>query len=446
MARGCSVCGTPTSKTCTGCSRATYCSKECQSEDWVCHIVECDKPGRKVTSADRLAARVLRGDSRLLTYDAAVKFGFVGTEGPEEEEILIGMYAEVIRDIGVKPSALTKWREAGPGVLHAELMAAYRETPKKISGANFNWLSTHAHLFEPKNALEPMRERQEFRQKEVWKFITRSSEEVSLKDIENEMKDWPADKVICHQHYIRTCTAPSPYPSVADWAVLFGFCVFKEGTQDHYFLHHLYLRLISRCTFDQFCAAFSSGGLLDLMDSMGLESARRELPTDCQTVISLSPLHIPTIWHLQSLGDIHNPFPQPAVLIPYGFANCRDADEVARLRRFWMSVLKDPNLSLEQLQTATENDRIYEYLASMPNFQTTKAEKRFLRRIFTTNNYTILGIKYGSSHRAQRQRLNAIVEFIMIQCMARIAIVSGNSVMLNRVSALWSRRLTETVF
>lgn len=102
MTRPCTVCKSLTKKTCVGCSRTAYCSTKCQKQDWIPHILECENPGREVTTADRLVADVL---GRCVAVDNSTMFDFysffISEMTKAETGAIASMYVELIRDLGV---------------------------------------------------------------------------------------------------------------------------------------------------------------------------------------------------------------------------------------------------------------------------------------------------------------------------------------------------------
>ncbi|KZS98806.1 hypothetical protein SISNIDRAFT_492183 [Sistotremastrum niveocremeum HHB9708] len=409
MTRSCLVCGTPTKKTCTGCSNAAYCSRTCQAEDWISHIVDCDIPGRELTTADHLAASVFKQDSTFMKGETARDYGYYRVlGGPEESKILDAIWMEIILTIGVKPLTLHKWRVEGR--LHAELVATYGRTSKRISDVNFAWLREHPEVFDPKGKSISIEENAHEVRLAAWRFIG-GSESDSLADMKRKSKDWPTYKHSCFHFYGMVVADGGPSIGNSVPWVRFGFCVFN--TRKGIPLRQLYRDLVEKCTFDEFCEAYKKSRLIELIDSKGLKAQRMQMPEHFETVLSQSPDYVATIWFLRAYITAQNEaLPDPVILMPYGYANCRDKSELTRLTRFYAKVLKEWVIPPLELHNAAVRDQIYEYLSQLPVFESTTAERRFLKRVLKTQNWWLFG---GSSSTAtQWIQLSAFVDLMLL--------------------------------
>ncbi|KZT36337.1 hypothetical protein SISSUDRAFT_1050024 [Sistotremastrum suecicum HHB10207 ss-3] len=390
MTRSCAVCGTPTKKTCTGCSRQAYCSHQCQSRDWICHILDCDTPGREVTPADRLAAAIVQGREDWAHMDALqFDYGFAKVPARAEVAILRCIYEDIFIHIGVRPYTVHKWQVRGR--LHEELVETYRKAGRD-HGPAFLWLCKNPQVFDAENReLAPgVTELGDALKLCLWRTLGRPATD-TLKDINKEIEGSTVDEHFCYEAYLTMLAVkcwdgntPPTLISFPDVWLKLGFCVFP----DEYALpaQNLYDALMASCTFEEFHEAYSSSSLVALMDRKGLSAARRRMPDDFAVVLSQSPHYISPVWHLKAWVICQDQMPEAAVLVPYGFANCRDRSELKHLMSFYCKLFKEQLISPSRLHTAAENDDIFDYIVKTTKLKIGKPERHFLERVLRTHN------------------------------------------------------------
>ncbi|KZT41029.1 hypothetical protein SISSUDRAFT_1126778 [Sistotremastrum suecicum HHB10207 ss-3] len=389
----CVVCRTPTKKKCHGCSITPYCSRPCQKKDWMVHVVVCHRPGREITTADRLAAIVLAGHAE--SEDATLSdYGFVNLSCREDCVTLCHIYREVFTILDIKPSSLHRWRLED--TLYTNLLKAYEEAGTKVNLAHHAWLRQRSNIFDPATADSPA---QLWSRDVISKLATHvvgmaknSSEIVSML----MMASWPPYMKLCWDFYFIIFSGSKPTVHKPEPWIKFGFCVDDkidavpwEGP-----IQHLYAELIRRCTFEEFCKAFNTSCLVDLMDKHGLKERRLALAgaADFERILSQSPYHIPCVWGLKSLVRYPSEV-QPSHLFPFGFANCRTEKDLMHLARVYVTLFTEKTIPLFRIQYAAEQDRLYQLVTSIPEFSPSATEKRFLRRALKTQNKTRFGSK-----------------------------------------------------
>ncbi|KZT41010.1 hypothetical protein SISSUDRAFT_1117864 [Sistotremastrum suecicum HHB10207 ss-3] len=390
----CIVCETPTKKTCHGCSATPYCSTNCQKKDWIVHVVVCHQPGREVTTADRLAAMVLSGHLEL--KDATMSdYGFPNLSCREDMATLLHIYREVFTILDIKPKSLHRWRLED--TLYSNLLKAYEEAGAKVNLTHHAWLRQHSDIFNPATAQSPARMwRHDVMEKVVTHVVgmAKSSSELVML---SEMASWPPHTKLCWDFYLTVFGGTKPTVHSPEPWIKFGFCVEDKLDGDAVPwegpIQHLYSELMQRCTFGEFCKAFNTSCLVDLMDKHGLQERRLALPkaTEFQRILLQSPYHIPPIWGLKSLM-IHPSEIQSSHVLPFGFANCRAEKDAFQLVRFYATLLEKPDVSIFRVQHAAEQDRLYQFAMGLPGFAPSTSEKRFLRRVLRTQNKA----RYGS--------------------------------------------------
>ncbi|KZT37305.1 hypothetical protein SISSUDRAFT_1129702 [Sistotremastrum suecicum HHB10207 ss-3] len=383
MPRKCEVCGVATKKTCIGCSRTAYCSTKCQKQHWFSHILECEKPGREVTTADRLVATTMTND---IAIDSATMtdYGFYKITSTADRDSIVSVYTEIIRVFGIRAPALHKWRTEGR--LHAEMVRIYREAGRTESDANFQWLLQHAPLFspDPSQTVSYIHELSMGFQRQTWTHIGGSPTD-SSDDIVKAQQPWSADRKRCFDFYSLVFSSGGPMADISDVWTQFGFCVFED--QAAFPLRNLYRSLIHTCTFNEFCEAYSTSSLIALMDRKNLKASRRHVPSDLEIVLSGSPHKIQDVWYLKTFATFDEArVPTTDVLIPFGFLNCADNAAMTQLRLFYGRLFKEYKIAPPKLQDAANRDQLYEYVMNIPNLNISKVEKHYVRRVLKTQN------------------------------------------------------------
>jgi len=90
MSELCRICATPTTRFCTGCEQAHYCSVECQREDWPLHREDCEiglrLPFRKNRRVERYAAALkMLGEHYFAEYTRWLRFSPTGEYMPNRQ-------------------------------------------------------------------------------------------------------------------------------------------------------------------------------------------------------------------------------------------------------------------------------------------------------------------------------------------------------------------------
>ncbi|KZS94860.1 hypothetical protein SISNIDRAFT_484386 [Sistotremastrum niveocremeum HHB9708] len=378
MTRTCAVCNVRTRKTCTGCRCTPYCSTECQKKHWVLHVVECDNPGREITTADRLAAGVLSPD--FITHkETLFEYCFPQAGEIGNQHRLTDMYRELFRDLGVKPAAVHKWRVEGR--LHESLVLAFRAAGDRASQTTLEWLCSHAAVFDPDDIKEGASSASQLQELVAWVYIGMPRTD-TVEDMDETYLTWPHSKRICFMLYVSLLNERLVMIAMGEPWIVFGYCVFLDELDPRVGqLNNLYRLLISRCTFEEFHNAYIMGTLLDLMDRKGLRGARSQIHPEFTSLMCRSTPELPPVWGLKAYSLCRMIETEHHIMISFGFANCSNDAEHKRLRLLYAKAFREWKISALKLQDAMENNKIYEYISGCPNFKGNKAERQFLRRI-----------------------------------------------------------------
>ncbi|KAF9003459.1 hypothetical protein BDZ89DRAFT_1240585 [Hymenopellis radicata] len=175
----------------------------------------------------------------------------------------------------------------------------------------------------------------------AWQFLG--------KDENTDLSKWPELRQDCVRHYAMLLNDSRPSPLVGRLWTWFGYCIAKD-LADEKEIAFLYISLIHRCTFDEFCAAYESFSLFYLMDKYNLAPASGGRLRHLPDVLSLPLIMTLSVWYLKACiltpdsPLVVSPMPQarlPAgstvyaidtprtlsAIFDYGFINCASQAE-----------------------------------------------------------------------------------------------------------------------
>ncbi|KAG1741824.1 uncharacterized protein EDB91DRAFT_316409 [Suillus paluster] len=363
MVRECNACIEPSSKLkrCSGCHKVWYCSITCQKSDWVRHIFAC-KPRRPINTADHLALAV-RND--LLPHDPQTckDYGFDRALTAENNSKLFGLYIGLIERMDIPAKTINDWRVRG--VLVEEIKAAYSQIPAQSRGGYFPWFLQNQHLLttSPQAATDSqLNDERDIMIRRAWHF-TGGAETDSPEDIRTSIARMPRDKRMCHLFYELLLSKWYPAPFHSLW-IPFGFCSCANEAEEMC-LGRLYQGLITKCTFDEFCDAFSSARILNLFHEKGISVNVRNLGDALQghntnkSVWSLKQFAIRTDEE-NAKAAVRSPF-----AFDYGFMNCRNDSEKQALKKVYRTFFERRDADPLALHDAAIHGNIFGYIRSL---------------------------------------------------------------------------------
>ncbi|KAF8348568.1 hypothetical protein F5887DRAFT_591403 [Amanita rubescens] len=350
-----------TLKLCSGCKKVYYCSTACQKSSWAHHIFDC-KPHDQINTAYYLARAVYR--DLIPEHPQTCKdYGFDRAITPEQKTMLFGLYVGLIIYNDIPPKTVHNWRVRG--VLVDEIKNVFYKLPEGSRGAYFPWFLQNEHIVAL--AGQPVTEKTMHHAVDAallraWRF-TGGSEKDSAEEIKAAIERKPVKEKNCHHLYNLLLSKWHPSPSLELW-VDFGFASCRVQ-QEEMGLGGLYQRLIHMCTFKEFYDAYRTHRLPHLFDSKGLQVNNRVQFRDLlQSKLTKS------VWYLkQALA--HEDFSKeesemlPAVLVDYGFANCRNASEKRRLKKVYKDFFNSPNGDPLALHEAAIKGNIHGYISTV---------------------------------------------------------------------------------
>ncbi|EIW61185.1 uncharacterized protein TRAVEDRAFT_117980 [Trametes versicolor FP-101664 SS1] len=210
-----------------------------------------------------------------------------------------------------------------------------------------------------------------------------------FKTIRAKIKALPCHVQECHDFYALVAHGVHPRPEFSSWLV-FGF-VAGMDREDEYWIGRWYARLVNRCTFDAFAAAYQTSSLIKLGEEhevnlpCPLSSSAKSFFRD---VMTASPREFKTVWYLKQYIDqlrVVDPSEPPVLAnrgarADYGFANCRDALEQKLLDELYTKYFAYPDANPLDLHNACAAGALAEYVGGLAKLKPkTKTYKRLLR-------------------------------------------------------------------
>lgn len=358
-------------KQCAGCKKARYCDSQCQRAAWSYHKLHC-KPFEELLTAERLALSVY-GDRIPDDEPTRLDYGFSKALTPGNESKLLGLYIGLINYLNVKPKTLHQWRLEG--TLVQEIKAAFEAIPQQSRGGYYPWFLEHQYVLDsslaPPSTMEDVVLEAELR---GWRFIGGATTD-TREDIGKTVASWPSNRQRCYALYTMLLSSWHPSPGTDHW-IFFGFCTCRNEFEEMG-LSRQYTELIKKCSFDEFCTAFENSALFPLLNPKGIESYA---DGDLASVLRTSPHMTLSVWHLKELvyTDARDAEPVPAVVVDYGFMNCKTVQERVDLKGLYKKFFEAHDAKPLELHEAAIAGRLFAHVAKVVKIKN-KDKKKFQR-------------------------------------------------------------------
>ena len=263
----------------------------------------------------------------------------------------------------IPPKTIHNWRVHG--VLVDEIKTAFYKLPEGSRGGYFPWFLQNEHVIAL--AGQPLSEKASHDRTNAmlvraWRF-TGGSERDSPEEIKAATSRKPKHEQECHWLYVLLLSGWHPSPDLDLW-VDFGFasCTSQEEEME---LSARYRQLINTCTFNEFCHAHHAHCLLGLFHSKGLQVNDHHHLRDL-----LCADWKKSVWYLKQSITQENSTKEessmhPAVLVDYGFINCRDDSERRQLKRVYKAFFDNPNGDPLALHEAAIKGNIHGYVSKV---------------------------------------------------------------------------------
>jgi hypothetical protein len=386
QSRVCDRCGEsePDLRRCQACGQVWYCSKKCQTSEWPYHKFTCQPD--KVTTADRLALAVRKDlvPEHPQTYEdygfSRVPLSVDGVPGPN---MLFGLYVGLLRYLDVSPAQLHKWRIRG--VLVDEIKRAYESIPAGSRGLYYLWFLEHQGILDNRTSTSDAMAWIDECYARGWHYIGGAASS-SPQEIRTAVEAMSKDDGYCFKTVSSLLCNTHPPPSLETW-VKFGFCVCDHQYQENR-LGQAYKELIERCTFREFCTAYSTSTLVNLFE-------RKAVPVEFKhfrSVMAGSPNgSIASVWWLKAfvVDETKDMAARPTRSVDwdYGYAFCttqEQRDALSDIYKRFFEASGDPmELHTACLQGST--GALYTHVTSrvqVKNKKTAEMLKGVMRNVY----------------------------------------------------------------
>ncbi|KAF9016132.1 hypothetical protein BDZ89DRAFT_1166419 [Hymenopellis radicata] len=337
-------------KMCSACKKVWYCSKRCQTEAWDLHIFQCTVP---IHTAHFLK-KACRDNLFPTDHQTRIDYGF--ERAGKSQSKLLGLYKELwIMEPSLVAREVHRWQKNGILVQKIkETFATAALEGKFTTGEYFLWFLAHEWIFDDRPIPEEDRSERliENLGAKVWAFLG--------KDDSKELPQWSQDRQSCFRHYSFLLWDIRPGPESPLW-IPFGYCVAKNDAVEIAVIR-LYIDLIHRCNFDEFCAAYESSSLFRLIEKCGLTPVPDGPLRHLSTVLSTSPRMNHSVWDLKRSVIGTDVPPVRSVVADYGFMNCRTQDDREALADVYRAAFGHKDMDEVELHQACLRGETLDYV------------------------------------------------------------------------------------
>lgn len=297
----------------------------------------------------------------------------------------------LIEKLNISSKTINDWRVRG--VLVNEIKAAFYRLPEDSRGLYFPWFLQNEHIVAL--AGKPLSDK-EIRDSDdaIWRgawLAIGGRERASFEEIQAAISRRSAEEVMCYTLYMAILSTCLPSSHFLLW-IEFGFASCTSEEEENA-LYGQYQRLITMCTFDEFCDAYCNHRLLDLFHSKGLQ-----VSSNACTLLRNSEVQMElSVWLLKKFV-LHGPssteeFNMMArVILDYG-VNCRNPGDWQQLRKVYKDFFTIHHGDASAFYKARIEGNLYGFLSNvMPGL--TQEHQRLL----TLQPYTVLSSDLGISH------------------------------------------------
>ncbi|EKM61774.1 uncharacterized protein PHACADRAFT_248618 [Phanerochaete carnosa HHB-10118-sp] len=361
----------PNAKRCAGCRKVWYCSKTCQTDHWPRHIFNC-KSGQPISTAYYLSSSVW-GDEIPVDAQTRIDYGFDKAEkllNGESGSMLLGLYKGLFY-AGVKEKELRLWQREGR--LIEGIKATFEALPPRTRGGYYPWFLQHQYLLDGSppdedDVTRKTKDRALSMLRNGW-IATGGSPHDSTEEIEAKLAALSEERRACHHFYTMLFSQAHPSPDLLAW-LHFGF-VASSSMGEEMHIARLYIALLNRCTFEEFCVAYETSSISALFDRYDIPLGNSPQFRD---VMSGTPHVNKSVWDLKQYVDQlialqpdaeGLPPLTPSVLCDYGFSNCKSPAERKMLDEMYTQLFAKPGMDPLALHEACIKGQLFDFVKSL---------------------------------------------------------------------------------
>ncbi|CEI63762.1 unnamed protein product [Fusarium venenatum] len=378
----CSVCwDVETTRRCSHCREGLFCSKNCEREMPLSHLLKCNM--RQVTSADFLFADALQ-DTIPTDPQVLEDYWFDRCHNRREQSHLLGLFQGLLLypPDNVTRETLHQWRSdpGGDTYLAAKIVENFEKIPKSSAGSYFPWFLKHRERFELPTGHESI-PRPPSPMTQVRNMQDKARKHLAPEDRNKDLADLtPFSKMHCFAFYTMVLQHAYPPPmnqGDCHWFD-FGFVVCRDQHEEQS-LSNMYNSMLfgsmSRleyaeslgssilkemakqrdpvCTFDEFWKAWDQKEITTIFDKCWLKSTKQPSrePGEygiCDRLRKFFEAErpLPSIWKLRHFLALQNISVESAVpdiaeaARDYGFSESLDTRMTMELRDFYAQLFQ----------------------------------------------------------------------------------------------------------
>ncbi len=304
--------------TCKKCGTTAYCSLECYRSDRHRHKFFC-RLGRAIDVTDYLvlACHVNEFPSE---QDVLVEYGFVYFASGHDRQRLFELYRRLVVDWNIDEDELRS------AVVHNRLkeMLVYRclQTKDPHMLRYMQWLKNEVGFCakdKGPGVIAIITTAQ-------WEFLSPDEMKIPLVGLQ------PLEKQQALIFYAQIRNGFMPGVDEDNWISL-GFCTAANSGSEQQ-LASAYGSLVFRCSFDEFWNAMADSNMVKLFKKYGLADQISQMRNFKEFMALGKKMH-QSVWHLKRFTRMDVADPSRAVVVDYGFMNCRDAHQRTQLREIY---------------------------------------------------------------------------------------------------------------
>ncbi|TPX07261.1 uncharacterized protein E0L32_010855 [Thyridium curvatum] len=304
--------------TCTKCGIAAYCNIACYHADWYRHKFSCNL-GRATDATDYLVL-ACHTNQYPQEDDVAEQYGFMCFATGKDRSRLFELYRRLIMQWAIDEEELRA--AVKQNKLKEMLTFRCRQTGDSGMLSDKQWLESQEGF-----GVNGKRKRL-ITVFEAAREELLSSDERKLPFSELQ----PPEKRNALLFYVQIRNGFKPDVDEDNWISL-GFCTAPDAVSENR-LCSAYESLVERCTFNEFWSSMAESGIVELFSKYELADRilRMRNFKDFMTVVK--KWH-QSVWELKRFIRMDVPDPFRAVVVDYGFMNCKDARQRMQLRRMY---------------------------------------------------------------------------------------------------------------
>ncbi|KAH9216732.1 hypothetical protein DL95DRAFT_495683 [Leptodontidium sp. 2 PMI_412] len=304
--------------TCTNCGIVAYCDINCCHADWYRHKFSCSL-GRPIDVTDYLVL-ACHTNQYPQEDDVAEQYGFMCFATGKDRSRLFELYRRLVIEWNIDEEELRT--AVKQNRLKEMLTFRCGQTGDFVMSSDKQWLEGQEG-FRVNGKSQGLTTIIEAAQEELL-----GSDERKLPFTELQ----PPEKRSALLFYIQIRNGFKPDVDEDNWISL-GFCTAPDAISEDR-LCSAYESLVGRCTFTEFVSSMIESGIVELFSIYGLADRILCMRNFKDFMATVKKWH-QSVWELKRFTRMNVSDPFRAVVVDYGFMNCKEARQRMQLRRMY---------------------------------------------------------------------------------------------------------------